>query len=289
MTYSIVARDAATGALGVAVQSHWFSVGSVVPAAQAGVGAVATQAFAERSYGPLGVERMRSGEAPVDALGELLLADPGRELRQVALVAADGRVAVHTGSACVQAAGHATGEGVSAQGNMLARPGVPEAMVAAYESAGGGFPERLLAALDAAEALGGDARGRQSAALLVVGEEPVDVRVDDHPDPLAELRRLHGVAAAYSLLGAALDVRGSAVPEQVDEALGRLERAQAALGDNVEPTFWRSVLLAEVGRYEEARAALERAAEVNPLLPEFFGRLVPTGFLSEQQVVETLR
>jgi uncharacterized Ntn-hydrolase superfamily protein len=283
MTYSIVARDAATGELGVAVQSHWFSVGSVVPAAEAGVGAVATQAFAEPSYGPLGVARMRAGASAREALDELLAADEGRELRQVAMVDARGGAAAHTGAACVAGAGHLVRDGVSGQGNMLDSDAVWQALVPGFEAARGPLAERLLAALDAAEAAGGDIRGRQSAALLVVGgERPVELRVEDHPDPLGELRRLLGVHRAYERLGAALDVRDGASDEEYERALADLATVQEALGDNPEPTVWRAVFLARGGRLEEARREVARAAAVNPRVPEFLRRLDRPGFLDRE-------
>ncbi len=199
MTYSIVARDPETGNLGVAVQSHWFSVGTVVTWAESGVGAIATQAFAEPAYGPRGLALMRLGVDPATALAALTGADPDRSRRQVALVDTGGRVAVHTGYQCIEAAGHVTAEGVSCQANMMRGPSVWPAMLEAYHESRGDLADRLMAALDAAEAAGGDLRGRQSAAMLVVNatssgqpwrDRIVDLRVDDAADPLSELRRL---------------------------------------------------------------------------------------------------
>src|SRR5579875_554066 len=184
MTYSLVARDPTTGQLGVAVQSHWFSVGSVVPWARSGVGAVATQAMADPSYGPLALELLAAGRSAPQALPGLVVADPDAAIRQVGVVDAAGRVATHTGSSCIAEAGHVSGDGWTAQANMMAEAGVPEAMGDAFEGS--------------SEAAGGDVRGRQSAAGRVGGGEPrgragadrvVDVRVDDHPGPLAEVRR----------------------------------------------------------------------------------------------------
>jgi uncharacterized Ntn-hydrolase superfamily protein len=210
MTYSIVARDSQTGEFGVAVQSHYLSVGSIVPWAASGVGAVATQSFALASYGPLGLDLMRAGIAAPDALRALVTADGDQDRRQVAMVDAAGRVGTHTGSRCIPEAGDVQGDGFSAQANMMRDPGVPEAMAGAFTSASGSLPLRLLAALDAAEAAGGDIRGRQSAAILVVGGEPtgqawndvvVEMRVEDHPEPLAELRRLVALRLAYNAAG----------------------------------------------------------------------------------------
>ena len=197
-TYSIVARDPATGNFGVAVQSHWFQVGAAVPWAEAGVGAVATQSFVRIDYGPLGLSLMRAGRSADEALQSLLATDAQRDVRQVAMVDRGGAVAAWTGPKCIQAAGHATGKGYSVQANLMDRPTVWPAMARAYESADGDFAARLLAALEAAEREGGDIRGRQSAALLIVRAEStgrpwedrlVDLRVDDHAAPLPELRR----------------------------------------------------------------------------------------------------
>jgi uncharacterized Ntn-hydrolase superfamily protein len=199
MTYSIVARDPRTGELGVAVQSCYFSVGSIVPWADAGVGAVATQSFVDPAYGPLGLELMRRGKSAPEALQALVAIDPGAAVRQVAMIDAAGRVAVHTGARCLEAAGHCLGEQVSAQANLMARATVWPAMLATFIETAGGLAERLLAALDAAEAEGGDRRGKQSAAMLIVRAQPtgkvwldrvVDLRVEDHAEPVRELRRL---------------------------------------------------------------------------------------------------
>ena len=204
MTYSIVGRDGTSGELGVAVQSRAFGVG-LCAWARAGVGAIATQSFTERSYGPLGLDLLAGGDAPGDALAELLEADDQSDFRQVAFLAADGRSAAHTGAACIPDCGHTARNGASAQGNMLASPAVWQAAADTFEAAEGPVAERLLAALDAAEDAGGDFRGRESATLLVVSgdreEKPwqpvFDLRVESDPLPLRELRRLHGLAATY--------------------------------------------------------------------------------------------
>src|ERR1035438_3837890 len=198
-TFSIVARDAVTGDLGVAVQSHWFSVGSAVPWAEPGVGAVATQSFTEPSYGPLGLTLMKAGKSAPEALKALLSADSDREVRQVAMVDAQGRSAAHTGVKCIQAAGHEVGEGFTVEANLMDKPTVWPAMAKAFRAAKGDLAERLLAALRAAQAQGGDIRGQQSAAILIVKGKPsgqpwndrlFDLRVEDSPDPLKELSRL---------------------------------------------------------------------------------------------------
>ena len=203
MTYSIVARDPRTGELGVAVQSRWPSVGAGVAWAEPGVGAVATQSFTEISYGPLGLEAMRAGTPAHDALADLLAEDSRAAVRQVGMVDAIGRSAAHTGDRCVEAAGHVTSENLSIQANMMERPTVWPAMAEAYRSTDGDLADRLLAALRAAEAEGGDVRGRQSSALLVVPASGprwatrFDLRVDDDRAPLDELARLLHLSRAY--------------------------------------------------------------------------------------------
>ena len=204
MTYSIVARDEATGELGVAVQSRAFGVG-MCAWARPGVGAVATQSFTERGYGPRGLDLLTTGESAAAALAQLVEADEQRDFRQVAFLAADGSTAAHTGAACIPDCGDTARHNVSAQGNMLASPAVWPAAADTFETTEGSLAERLLAALDAAEEAGGDFRGRESATLLVVSgdrdEKPwqpvADLRVDNHDEPLRELRRLHGLTAAY--------------------------------------------------------------------------------------------
>jgi len=199
MTYSIVARDPETGELGVAVQTGTFGVGRGVPWAEAGIGAVATQSYTERSYGHFGLELMKAGRTAPDALAGLVASDAEERTRQVGMVDATGRAAAHTGAGCIRECGHLVGDGYAAQANMMARNTVWHAMAAAYEAADGTLAHRLLAALDAAEGEGGDFRGPQSAAILVVQAEPTgftwkgrvsDLRVEDHADPLGELRRL---------------------------------------------------------------------------------------------------
>jgi len=208
-TYSIVARDPATGELGVAVQSHWFAVGSVVAWARPGVGAAATQSVAEVAHGPNALDRLRAGSDASSAIAAVLAGDDLARFRQLGVVDARGEAAAHTGSGCIPHAGEVIGQGFACQANMMATEVVPAAMAEAYRDHDGDLAERLLAALDAAEAAGGDVRGRQSAALLVVPAtgEPwrtrFDLRVDDHGEPLAELRRLLRLARAYELAGRA--------------------------------------------------------------------------------------
>jgi uncharacterized Ntn-hydrolase superfamily protein len=207
-TYSIVARDPATGEMGVAVQSHWFSVGSTATWAEAGVGAIATQSFTEPAYGPRGLELMRRGIAAPDALQQLVAKDAQRDGRQVAMVDAAGRVSAYTGSGAVAAAGHRVGREFSVQANMMANATVWPAMAAAFESTRGDLADGMLAALEAADKAGGDVRGRQSAAIVIVkatstgrpwvgADRLFDLRVDDHPRPVEALRRLIRLQRAY--------------------------------------------------------------------------------------------
>jgi len=277
-TYSIVAHDPATGELGAAVQSHWFSVGSLCTWARPGVGAVATQSVVEPAHGPHALDRMAAGAGAQEALDELLAADPLRSVRQVGAVDARGGVAVATGPDCIACAGHVSGPGWSCQANMMQRETVPEAMAAAFEAAEGDLGARLLAALEGGEGEGGDVRGRQSAALLVVPAEGepwrtrIDLRVEDHRDPLAELGRLLVLQRAYELAGAA-DERMAA--ERADEA-GELYRRAAELApDSDELLFWAGLAVAHAGDLEGGVDAVRRAAQVHPNWLVLLDRLSP--------------
>jgi uncharacterized Ntn-hydrolase superfamily protein len=276
-TYSIVARDGATGELGVAVQSHWYSVGSIVSWAEPGVGAVATQAIADPAYGPRLLERLRSGEAPSAALGALLDADQRSRFRQVAAVDASGTTAVHTGEGCIPFAGQVEGEGFSAQANMMTSADVWPAMADAFKAAAGPLARRLFAALQAAEEAGGDVRGRQSAALLVVPPEggiwqkAVDLRVEDHADPLAELERLLDLQEAYDMANRA-DELGS--EGRHEEAARAFMRAMELAPDNAELLFWGGLGLAQ--RDPGAGSGLvRRAIEAHPGWRDLLERLEP--------------
>jgi uncharacterized Ntn-hydrolase superfamily protein len=283
MTYSIVARDPATGEFGVAVQSHYFSTGSVVPWAEAGVGAVATQASADISYGPLGLQLMREGRKAQDALDELVARDGHSGHRQVAMIDAQGNTAAHTGQRCISFAGHRTAANVSVQANMMERDTVPDAMLRVYLSVQGALSERMLAALDAAEAEGGDIRGRQSAAMLIVTGKPtgkhwadrtLDLRVEDHPDPLLELRRLIGLHRAYRLS----DEAGKAASSgDMTTAAARMTEAMTLMAGNPELAFWAAVSLAASGQVALAKPLLARARAVDERWAELLRRLPATG------------
>ncbi len=278
-TYSIVARDPATGELGVAVQSHWFSVGAVVPWAEAGVGAVATQSFVDPSYGPLGLELMRAGRAAPEALRGLLAADEGREVRQVAMIDAQGRVAAHTGKKCIAAAGNLVGKNYSVQANLMDKPAVWPAMARAFESATGDLTDRLLAALEAAQREGGDIRGQQSAAILVVSGKPtgrpwvdrkVELRVEDSPDPLGELRRLVRVHRAYQHMDAG---DNCSTQKDWDCAAREYGAAEKLLPEQIEVVFWHAVTLVTGGRVEEALPLFKKVFACEPGWAELVDRL----------------
>lgn len=257
-TFSIVARDSVTGELGVAVQSHYFSVGTAVPWAEAGVGAVATQSLVLVDYGPNGLDLMRAGLTARQALDSLVRADAHREGRQVAMVDARGGVAAYTGRACIPDAGHHAGAQYSVQANLMANERVWSAMAKAYEDARGDLAERLLAALDAAQQAGGDSRGRQSAAIVVVkarasgrpwADRLFDLRVEDSPEPLRELRRLVRLRRAYDLEDAGDDAIAGQRPA---EALRHYEEAMKLAPDVVELQFWAAVSMYTNGRRTDA-------------------------------------
>ena len=294
-TYSIVARDPETGELGVAVQSHWFSVGTVVSWAEAGVGAVATQSLADPAYGPLGLDLMRAGRSAQLSLDALLAGDEEREGRQVAFIHSTGAVAVHTGSGCIAEAGHIAGDQFSVQANMMANNTVWDAMANAYRTADGDLAERMLVALEAAEAVGGDIRGRQSAAMLIVSGEKQDepwqgvlleLRIEDHPDPLAELRRLIRVHRAYEHMNT-----GDLAIEHEDEELALKEygAAMELFPDNLEMQYWTAVSLANMGRLDEAvdmfKGIFARDENWRTLLP----RLADSGLMKAKDVKKILK
>jgi uncharacterized Ntn-hydrolase superfamily protein len=288
-TYSIVARDESTGEIGAGVQSHWFSVGSVVPWALAGVGAVVTQSFTNPAFGPQGLELLGKGTAPKDAVEQMVLADGGREYRQLALIDSRGRAHAHTGKMCVAEAGHIVGKNFSVQANMMLTDMVWREMADAFETSDGPLSERIMVSLEAAEKAGGDVRGRQSAAIVVVRAEGtgevwkdrvIDLRVEDHADPLGEMRRLLDVHQAYRNMDA-----GDAAMEKGDmnEALSRYTEAESLFPENEEMVFWHAVALANSGHFEESvplfKGVFIRNANWKIMLP----RLVPSGLLKMDQ------
>jgi uncharacterized Ntn-hydrolase superfamily protein len=268
-TYSIIARDPETGQLGIAVQSHWFSVGPIVPWVEAGVGAIATQSFVEVSYGPLGLALMKAGKSAPEALEALLKIDPNREVRQVAMIDNKGRVAVHTGKLCIKEAGHFVGKQFSAQANLMLKNTVWKAMAEAYQSTRGDLIDRLLAALEAAEKEGGDIRGQQSAAIIVVTGKPtgqpwndriIDLRVEDHPDPIKELKRLVKIHRAYEHMN-----KGDKyfAENKINLALKEYSLAEELAPNNIEMKFWHAVTLAGLGQVEDSLPLFRKVFETD--------------------------
>jgi uncharacterized Ntn-hydrolase superfamily protein len=278
MTYSIVARDPVTGELGVAVQSHWFSVGPIVPWARPGVGAVATQANAEPAYGPRALDLLAQGVPAPEALARLLSEDPLAHSRQVAVVDATGAVAAHTGAACMPSAGDVQGEGVSCQANIMASAEVWPAMLEAYADTPGSLTSRLLSALDAAEATGGDLRGRQSAAILVVPsagdpwDTVISLRVEDHPEPLAELHRLAHLDEAYRIADQGDEELAAG---RHDHASARFTRACELAPESDELRFWAGLGAAQVGDMDTALDHVRTAIAVHSGWLELLRRLTP--------------
>ena len=299
MTYSIVARDPVTGELGGAVQTRWFAAGAGVLWVEPGIGAVATQSFTEIAHGQNGIALLGAGHAPAETMAALLAADSGRETRQVGIVAADGSAAAFTGARCVEAAGHQTAAGVSCQANMMERRTVWGAMVGAFTAASGDLAARLMAALRAAEAEGGDVRGRQSAALVVAPgpraadgtaaaawERRFDVRVDDAADPLAELDRLLRIARAYEAFEAATS---RAETGAIDAALEGFVAARTLAPEDDQIALWHAACLAVAGRDAEARAAFGDAVAAEPRASEHLRRFVAAGHADwAAGIVETL-
>ncbi len=288
-TYSIVALDKTTGELGVAVQSHWFSVGFLVPWVKAGVGAVATQSFVKVDYGPDGLQLMESGITAVDALKTLTSKDEGEAVRQVGMIDIKGNVAAHTGSRCIKYAGHIIGKNYSVQANMMANGTVPKAMAVAFEKTKGDLADRMMAALEAAEAEGGDIRGKQSAAMVIVSGEPsgvdwkdtkLSLRIEDHPTPLIELKRLIRVHRAYQHANMGDHYMET---EEIDNALIEYSKAAEYYPENAELPYWSAIALANGGRLEEALPVFQSVFERNPDLRTMTPRLIKSGLLPDDE------
>ena len=288
MTYSVVARDETTGQMGVAVQSHYFSVGPICPWGEAGVGVVATQSLVDPSYGPLGLELMRAGKTSTDALKALLAGDANPQVRQVAMIDSKGNVAAHTGENCITEAGHNTGAGFSVQANMMLNDTVWNAMAGSFDTPSSDLAYRLMDALDAAEAEGGDIRGRQSAAILIVGAENtgrpwidrvLELRVEDHPEPLKELRRLIDLRRAYDHANKAEQV----MAKDPEQGLKDFEAALKDSPDNIELRFWFGVTLSSLGRLDESVDVLKPIIEADPNWKELLKRLPKSGLAPENE------
>lgn len=285
MTFSIVARDEKTGQLGVAVQTHWFAVGAMCPWIEAGIGAVATQSMVEISYGPKSLALLRVGKTAHEALDTLLAEDKDQGLRQVAVIDGQGRIAIHTGDRCIQAAGHRAGKGFSVQANMMKNDAVWPSMEKAYLEAKGDLAERMLAALFAAQEAGGDIRGKQSAAMLVAegekSDEPwrhilVNLRVDDHPEPLKELERLLKINKAFDLMN-----EGDALlaENRNKEAREKYSLAAILAPDLEEMPFWQAVTLADTGKLAEALPIFKQIFHKNKDWAKLVKRLPASGLL----------
>ena len=285
-TYSIVARDSITGEMGVAVQSHWFSVGSVVSWAEAGVGAIATQSFVNISFGPRGIDLLKQGKTAEEALNILIESDEGRDFRQLAIMDAKGNVAVYTGPKCIPDAGHVAGEQFSVQANLMLNDRIWPAMAEAYRKAEGPLAERLITALEAAQIEGGDIRGKQSAAILVVRGEStgkvwedrlIDLRIEDHPEPVQEIKRLLKVYRAYEYMN-----QGDLAMEKndVESALRLYGTAEEMFPENLEMKFWHAVSLANIGRIDEAKSIFQTIFVSDPNWKVLTERLPGVGLLN---------
>ena len=294
-TYSIVARDESTGEIGAGVQSHWFSVGTVVPWVLAGVGAVVTQSFTNPAFGPQGLELLGEGTTPEKAVETMVQADEGRDFRQLAVIDSQGRTHAFTGKRCVAEAGHIFGKNYSVQANMMLSDKVWGDMADTFVSSEGPLDERIMLALEAAEAAGGDIRGRQSAAILVVKAEgtgsvwkdrAVDLRVDDHAEPLKEMRRLLKVHRAYESMNAG----DAAMAERDTGAASQYySEAEALFPENEEMVFWHAVGLANNGCFEESVPLFRKTFAKNPNWKLMLGRLAPSGMLKlGQEQIRTL-
>lgn len=285
-TFSIVARDEQTGELGVAVQSHWFSVGSIVSWAEAGVGAVATQSMVNASFGQRGLELLKKGKSSAEALDNLIESDEGRDYRQVAIINTKGRVAAYTGEKCIADAGHITGKNYSVQANMMLNDKVVPAMSKAFESSTGPLAERMLEALKAAQAAGGDIRGQQSAAILVVSgtatgnlweDRKIDLRVEDHPDAVKEIERVLKVYRAYEHMN-----NGDLAIEKGDEqgALREYGAAEKMFPENIEMKYWHAVSLVNIGMLDKAMPMFREIFSQDRNWAELTKRIVNNGLLN---------
>ncbi len=286
MTYSIIACDRVAGEIGIAVQSHWFAVGAIVPWAAPGVGIVATQANSDLGAGRRGLQLLAQTGSAQAALDGLIRGNPRSEVSQIAVLDASGQAAGHTGARCIAEAGHRSSNGWSVQANMMLRPTVPDAMAAAWiAGAGLRLPARLLAVLRAAQAEGGDIRGQQSAAILIVSLAPaqppmdklLDIRVDDSRDPIGELERLCQLGEAYQEHELGLELLGIDPQRALDHA----SRANELAPDNDELNFWRAIALTWADRQAEAREILRGLFAASPGWRSLLARLPAVGLLPE--------
>jgi len=296
-TYSIVARDTVTGDMGVAVQSHWFSVGSIVSWGKAGVGVVATQSFVNTSFGPRGLSLLENGLTPKMAVETLLAIDEGRDVRQLAILDVHGNVEAYTGKSCIDAAGHEVGDNFSVQANLMEKSTVWPAMAAAYKNSSGSLAERMLSAMEAAQNEGGDIRGKQSVAILVVKgkstgnsweDKIVDLRIEDHENPLKEMRRILNIHKAYDFMN-----KGDLAVEVGNNDLAKehYQNAQKLNPDNLEMKYWYAITLANNGELEEAKRILKEIFKQNNQWKVLIPRLIKPKLLliSDKDLQEILK
>lgn len=280
MTFSIVARDEQNEQMGIAVQSRYFGVGRIVPFVEAGVGVIASQAFSNPLYGREGLRSMREGTSPSDALARLVERDPENAIRQVAMLDAKGRIAQHTGSRCIASAHHAVGKDVATQANTVATESTSRAMIDAFERARGSLGDRLVVALEAAQHEGGDIRGVQAAALVVVSTttdgDRIDVRVDDHAQPIAEIKRLLAYATAQTRAAGAIE---KASTGRIDEAIADVEASIVAFPNDPDFLARRGFVFMMGGRIPEARDAFAQARAVQPMWSEYVLRMADAGII----------
>lgn len=289
-TYSIVAYDEATGQFGAAVQSHWFKVADVIWV-EPGIGAVATQSLVDFSYGPLGIEMMKKGKTATFALKGLLASDPNNQIRQVAMIDKHGNIATHTGDNCIAEAGHMTGKNYSVQANLMMNNTVWDAMGKAFETAQGDLADKMMAAMEAAQAEGGDIRGMQSAAMVVVTGKPtgmswkdkfIDIRVDDSPEPLKELNRLLNITRAYEHMNKGDDYIAD---KKLDLAGQEYELASKLAPGNPEILFWHAVTLVTVDELEKALPIFKEVFAIDENWRTLVPRLVTADLLPKDDVI----
>ena len=284
-TFSIVAIDKEAGEMGVAVQSHWFSVGSIVAWAEPGVGAIATQSLVNVSFGPRGLELLKSGKMPQEVLQELLNSDDGKAFRQVSIINTNGDVSTHTGEKCIADASHITGDGYSVQANMMLNDKVVPAMSEAFKNSTGPLAERMIEALKAAQKAGGDIRGQQAASLLIVKTKStgkiwedrlIDLRVEDHPEAVNEIARLLKVFRAYEHMN-----NGDLAIEKNNEemALQEYHAAQEMFPDNLEMQYWTAVSLANIGKIDDALDIFKTVFRTDRNWHTLTSRIVENGML----------
>ena len=284
-TFSIVAIDKEAGEMGVAVQSHWFSVGSIVAWAEPGVGAIATQSLVNVSFGPRGLELLKSGKMPQEVLQELLNSDDGKAFRQVSIINTNGDVSTHTGEKCIADASHITGDGYSVQANMMLNDKVVPAMSEAFKNSNGPLAERMIEALKAAQKAGGDIRGQQAASLLIVKTKStgkiwedrlIDLRVEDHPEAVNEIARLLKVFRAYEHMN-----NGDLAIEKNNEemALQEYHAAQEMFPDNLEMQYWTAVSLANIGKIDDALDIFKTVFRTDRNWHTLTSRIVENGML----------